>query len=124
MMDVERTKYPGDDASGERIAMLATFQTFLQDTLLKNTQKFVGDRELNRHGVLHGVFRNFGQEANFYILISTLDVLTFILTFRTSGVSALPPNITAEARVLSGYYVGLRSAGRLGVMARARLACP
>lgn len=46
---------------------------FLRNTLLTNTASFVGHRDLNRHGVLHGVFVNFGHKANFYILISILE---------------------------------------------------
>jgi hypothetical protein len=37
----------------------------VRDRLLQNTDRYVGLNEFNRHGILHGVFENFGQDINF-----------------------------------------------------------
>jgi hypothetical protein len=112
MIAHERTMNFG--ASDERITMLEIFRDFLRNTLLANTASFPGARDLNRHGVLHGVFVNFGHQANFYILISILDLLTFIMTFRTSGISVLAPTPTDESLALAHYYEALRAISATG----------
>jgi hypothetical protein len=56
---------------------------------------------LNRHGALHGRYRAYGSSANFYVLISIIDLFTFLFTFRTSGVSVLAPDQTPEHIVLA-----------------------
>jgi len=118
MIAHDRTK--GFGGSDERITMLEIFRDFLKSTLLVRTASFTGARDLNRHGVLHGVFVNFGHEANFYILISILDLLTFIMTFRTSGISVLAPDWTEEAQALARYYRALQVISATGRKVGAR----
>jgi hypothetical protein len=111
----------GFGAADERITMLEIFRDFLRSKLLANTSTLPGARDLNRHGVLHGVFKDFGHEANFYILISILDLLTFIQVFHTTGISALAPDRTNQSRVLALYYRTLQKASFAGPKVGARL---
>jgi hypothetical protein len=105
----ERSK--ADSAADERAEMLEIFADFLDKKLLMQTSSFTGWRDLNRHGVVHGIFVNFGCQANFYILVSILDLLTFSLAFRTSGVSMLAPDSTSETEALARYYKKLQLLG-------------
>jgi len=56
---------------GERLVMLEAFRDFVRDRLLQHTDDYVGLNEFNRHGILHGLFENFGQAINFFRLIKT-----------------------------------------------------
>lgn len=119
MITFERSA--GFGAADERIAMLEVFREFLRTKLLTNTGTFSGARELNRHGVLHGVFRDFGHEANFYILVSILDLLTFMQVFHTTGISVLAPDRTAESQALAQYYRRLQKVSTIGPQVGARV---
>ena len=48
---------------GERLVVLEAFRDFVRDRLLQNTDRYVGLNEFNRHGILHGIFENFGQAS-------------------------------------------------------------
>jgi hypothetical protein len=121
MVNHERQAHPRCAASAERVSMIETFSEFLTESLYKHTKLFAGDRQLNRHGTIHGIYRDYGNAANFYVLISVIDLLAFILTFRTSGVSVLAPDVTLQARRLAVYYLALRDIGKTAAaMAGAR----
>jgi hypothetical protein len=109
MVAIERQAHPGCTASDERVEMIEMFGEFLRDSLYMHTRSFTGNRELNRHGAVHGIYRDYGSAANFYVLVSVLDLLTFVLTFRTSGISMLAPDVSAQARRLAA------AVGRVGV---------
>jgi hypothetical protein len=117
MVAFERRSHPGCTASDERVSMIEMFGEFLTTSLYMNTWTFAGDRELNRHGAVHGLYRDYGNQANFYVLISIVDLLTFVLTFRGSGVSVMAPDMTLDARRLGLYYLALREAGRTAARA-------
>lgn len=101
------------EALVERIDMLDQLRNFLKDRLLVPTDQYSGINQLNRHGILHGVFGDYGVEANFQKLVSFLDVLLFFISLGTSGVSCLAPDETAESRKLALYLLELREARRL-----------
>lgn len=84
--------------------MLRGFKAFFDSRLYTHTKDFDGSWSLNRHGIAHGLFKDYGQRASFGILMSIVDQLTFIMTLRTSGVSALAPDPSAESNLLFGYY--------------------
>ncbi len=111
----------GFGAADARIEMLEVFRNFLRAKLLAPTAAFSGARQLNRHGVLHGVFKDFGSEANFYILVSILDLLTFVRVLHTTGISTLAPDRTKESQALAIYYRMLRLASKAGPKVGARL---
>jgi hypothetical protein len=120
MVNHERQAHTDCSASDERVEMIELFDEFVKNSLYIKTDDFAADRELNRHGTVHGIYRDYGNAANFYVLMSVLDLLAFILTFRTSGISMFPPEVTAEARKLGTYYLDLRDFGAKAAPAGAR----
>lgn len=93
----------------EYIYMLATFEDFGTRHLFERTSKFRSTQQLNRHGILHGQFTDFGKPGNFYRLWSILDLLAFAMTFSTNNVSVLAPNISQRAAKLA-FWLKLKSA--------------
>jgi hypothetical protein len=91
---------------GERHVMLEAFRDFVRYRLLENTRRFAGHNEFNRHGILHGLFDDFGQAINFLRLITLLDMLCFCIGL-TEGVSMLAPLSTPESLELAGAYRAL-----------------
>jgi hypothetical protein len=100
---------PGQsDALVERIDMLEQLRDFLRDRLLVPTARYSGMNDLNRHGM----FGDYGVEANFQKLISFLDGLAFFISLGTSGISCLAPDDTAESHQLALYLRRLSEARR------------
>lgn len=95
------------DAAMERIEMIEQLRDFMRDRLLMKTHSYSGINNLNRHGILHGVFDGYGASSNFQKLISFLDGLVFFTGFRTPGVSCFAPDDTIESRQLAQYLSGL-----------------
>jgi len=93
---------------GERLVMLEAFRDFVRDRLLQNTDRYVGLDEFNRHGILHGIFENFGQDINFLRLITLLDLLCFSIGL-IEGVSMFAPAPTSESSKLAAAYTALHS---------------
>jgi hypothetical protein len=93
---------------GERLVMLEAFRDFVRDRLLQNTKRFVGLNEFNRHGILHGLFDDFGQAINFLRLITLLDLLCFCIGM-TEGVSMFAPGTLPESAALAALYRDLHS---------------
>jgi hypothetical protein len=94
---------------GERLVMLEAFRDFVRDRLLQNTNNYVGLNQFNRHGILHGLFENFGQAVNFFRLITLLDLLCFSIGLIHGGVSMFAPAWTEESRRLAAAYRNLWS---------------
>jgi hypothetical protein len=92
---------------GERLVMLQAFRDFVRDRLLQNTDRYSGFNEFNRHGILHGLFENFGQEINFFRLITLLDLLCFSIGLVEGGVSMSIPGESPAASKLASDYVAL-----------------
>lgn len=91
---------------GERLVMLEAFRDFVRERLLESTKRFVGLNEFNRHGILHGLFDDFGQAINFLRLITLLDLLCFCVGM-TEGVSMFAPPSTPESLKLAAVYRNL-----------------
>jgi hypothetical protein len=89
---------------GERLVMLEAFCDFIQTKFLMDTDVYSGLNELNRHGILHGVFHTFGESVNFLRLITLIDLLCFSIGL-TEGVSMFAPESTAESASLAQHYV-------------------
>jgi hypothetical protein len=81
----------------------------VRDRLLHNTDSFVGFNEFNRHGILHGVFEDFGQEINFLRLITLLDLLCFSIGLIEGGVSMFAPADSPKSLALAARYLELQS---------------
>jgi hypothetical protein len=89
--------------------MLEAFRDFVSDRLLQNTGRYVGLNEFNRHGILHGIFDNFGQAVNFLRLVTLLDLLCFSIGLIEGGVSMFAPAPTPESEALAAIYGALCS---------------
>jgi hypothetical protein len=94
---------------GERLVMLEAFRDFVAEKLLENTGDYDGFNEFNRHGILHGLFENFGQDINFLRLITLLDLLCFSIGLIEGGVSMFAPADSPESLALAARYLGLQS---------------
>jgi hypothetical protein len=94
---------------GERLVMLEVFRDFVRDRLLEDTDRYVGLNEFNRHGILHGRFEEFGQDINFFRLITLLDLLCFSIRLVEGDGSMFGPDTTPESSKLASVYMALRS---------------
>jgi hypothetical protein len=92
---------------GERLVVLEAFRDFVRDRVLQDTDNYVGLNEFNRHGILHGIFENFGQAVNFLRLITLLDLLCFSIGLIEGGVSMFAPAPTPELQKLAALYGSL-----------------
>jgi hypothetical protein len=92
---------------GERLVVLEAFRDFVRDRLLQNTDRYVGLNEFNRHGILHGIFEDFGQAINFLRLITLLDLLCFSIGLISGGVSMFAPAPTPKSSKLAAVYATL-----------------
>lgn len=88
---------------GERVVVLEVLHDFVRDRLLEDTDSYSGLNELNRHGILHGIYGNFGEEMNFFRLITLLDLLCFAIGLEHGG-SCFAPASTPESVKLAGHY--------------------
>jgi hypothetical protein len=92
----------------ERLAMLEMLRDFVRDRLLKDTRSYGGLNELNRHGILHGIFDKYGEDINFFRIITILDLLCFSIGLIEGGVSMFAPSPTPESSKLAAYYTQLQ----------------
>ncbi len=81
---------------------------FIRDRFLKNTNRYDGLNQFSRHGILHGVFDDFGEELNFMRVITILDLLCFIIGLKGARVSMFAPEDTDESRKLASQYIALQ----------------
>jgi hypothetical protein len=88
----------------ERVVMLTALRDFCNKRLYTDTNNYKGLNELNRHGILHGLFKDYGDPLNFYRLISILDLLCFVIALYNRG-SVSTPNYTPESDALARYYL-------------------
>jgi hypothetical protein len=93
---------------GERVVMLEVLRDFVRNRLLEDTTNYSGLNELNRHGILHGIYGDFGEDVNFFRLITLLDLLCFAIGLIEGG-SAFRPEQTPESLSLAAHYTVLKS---------------
>ena len=95
----------------ERLIMFELLLEFMKERFLKNTNRYEGMQNFNRHGILHGVFEDFGEELNFLRIVMLLDLLLFTIIYRRQAVvSIFSPEDTDASRVLAAQYNSLRPA--------------
>jgi hypothetical protein len=94
---------------GERLVVLEAFRDFVRDRLLQGTDRYVGLNEFNRHGILHGIFEDYGHAINFLRLITLLDLLCFCIGVVGGGVSMFAPAPTPASSRLAAAYATLCS---------------
>ncbi len=86
--------------------MLTGFRDFLTKYFFENSALYPLLDKTNRHGVLHGAYRDsdYGRPINFYKTISAVDILTFISMLQTENRTGFVPEYTAESRALAERY--------------------
>jgi hypothetical protein len=87
----------------ERLLMLETLRDFFSERLLKSTSTYAGLDQLNRHGILRGIFDQYGGTTNFFRLITLLDLLCFSMVLVHGG-SCFAPDHTPESKKLAEHY--------------------
>ena len=88
----------------ERVVMFTMLRDFMRDRFLRNTDRYDGLNQFNRHGILHGVFDDYGEDLNFYRLITILDLLCMMIGIKFGGVSFFAPENTLESIKLAAHY--------------------
>lgn len=94
---------------GERLVMLEAFRDFVRDRLLEKTDRYTGLNEFNRHGIVHAIFEKFGEDINFFRLITLLDLLCFSIGLLGERISMFGPPPTAESSKLAAHYLWLQT---------------
>ena len=89
----------------ERLLMLEILRDFMRDRFLRNTRRFDGLNQFNRHGILHGVFDDYGEDINFLRIITILDLLCFIINLRSPTISFFAVEITDASDALAKEYL-------------------
>lgn len=64
----------------EKVIMLQAIRDYFADRILISTYYYSGIDELNRHGILHGIFERYGTKFNFLRLITILELLCYIIS--------------------------------------------
>ena len=90
-----------------RIVMLTGLRDFFAERLLENTDHYNGLDQLNRHGILHGIFEKYGAAVNFLRLITLLDLLCLAMVLAHGG-SCFAPDRTPKSQKLAEYYRTLK----------------
>lgn len=105
---VEREKN-SSNPYGERIAMLEGLRDFIRNNLLKKTDDYTGLDELNRHGIDHGIYSEYGDENNFYRMVTILNLVCISVGLMEGRCSFFAPEPTLESRKLAAYYADLQA---------------
>lgn len=111
---VERERH-SPNCYGERLVMLECLRDFMRDRFLIKTADYDGLDEFNRHGILHGIYDKFGEDINFFRLITLLELLCFAIGLIEGGVSCFAPSPTPQSAALAAHY---RELGRLSAVTR------
>ncbi len=99
---------------GEVIWMLESFSAFATDFLYTNSGAYSLIDGTNRHGIAHGSYSDadYGRPINFYKIITAVNFLTFISSFRAGG-SWFWPSSTNTSNELAKYFDSLRGLRQL-----------
>ena len=93
---------------GERLVMLEVLREFIRARFLEKTDTYNGLNDFNRHGILHGIYDQYGDELNFFRLITMLDLLCFSIGLIEGGVSCFAPEMTRVSSHLAQHYQWLQ----------------
>ncbi len=85
--------------------MMQSFSAFAEDFLYVESEHYHLQDKTNRHGILHGVYKDedFGEPISFFKLITTLDFLTYVSSFR-ARISWMYPDPSPKTYELFAYY--------------------
>ena len=88
---------------GERLVMLEVLRDFIRERFLESTDKYDGLNHFNRHGIVHGIYDEYGVDLNFFRLITLLDLLCFSIGMIEGG-PVFAPETTPESFRLAQQY--------------------
>ncbi len=90
--------------------MLTGSLNFLTKYFFANAARYPSTDNTNRHGVLHGAFRDadYGRPINFYKTLSAVDILTFVSSLKMPKYSGFVPPNTPESDVLAELYIAMK----------------
>lgn len=88
--------------------MLESFLYYIENYLFIKSTEYTLDDKTNRHGILHGEFsdKDYGKKINFYKVISVLNMLCFIASYKESF-SWLSPDNSKESMLFQLYLYQL-----------------
>jgi hypothetical protein len=97
-------------AVGEVVSMMESFASFISNYLYVGASNYPLTDKTNRHGMTHGVYADadYGTPLNFYKMITAINFLTFISSFR-ANMSWLGPSPSQESTQLTLYYQALKN---------------
>lgn len=79
--------------------VIKAFENFIKNHFYSNTNEYTGVGNLNRNGIVHGFYLDYNYSFNFQKLITVLDLLCFILSWKYNF-PLLGPDSTPESLVL------------------------
>ncbi len=79
--------------------IIKAFENFIKKHFYSNSNEYTGVGSLNRNGIVHGFYLDYNYSFNFQKLITVLDLLCFILSWKYNF-SLLGPDPTPESLVL------------------------
>ena len=96
-------------AVGEVVSMMESFASFIDNYLYIGVANYPLADKTNRHGITHGNYTDadYGTPLNFYKMITAINFLTFISSFR-ARMSWLGPSDTEASAKLVSYYQALK----------------
>ncbi len=91
--------------------MLTGALDFLTKYFFENSALYPLLDKTNRHGVLHGAYRDsdYGRPLNFYKTIGAVDILTFISMLQTNKMIGFVPEHTTDSKALAERYCELKT---------------
>ncbi|AEH16207.1 MULTISPECIES: hypothetical protein [Shewanella] len=89
----------------EIVPALEAFEHYLKNNFYINSTKYSFDDKTNRHGILHGSFKDvdYGVPMNFYKTIGAVEFLCFIISLK-EPISFSAPTPTKKSYQLAAYY--------------------
>lgn len=101
-------KYVIDNDLGmvsEIVPALEAFEHYLKNNFYINSTKYTFDDKTNRHGILHGSFKDsdYGIPMNFYKTVGAVEFLCFIISLK-EPISFFAPSPTDKSYQLAAYY--------------------
>lgn|GEM_PF-4647543 len=91
----------------EFVWLVDGYVLFLKEHLFADTDNFQNPSELNRHGILHGLFDSYGSRTNFFMLYSMLEMHAFITNLTGENQFLLFPEMNEHSEKTSLYLGGL-----------------
>lgn len=87
------------------VPALEAFEHYLQNSFYISSGKYAYDDKTNRHGILHGAFKDndFGVPMNFYKTIGAVEFLCFIISLK-EPISFFAPSPTEKSYLVAKYY--------------------